>query len=69
MSKRRYGCCNGIDLGQIGDEFRIADFGPAQGENSLLPTNDWTTLFQTVLSLPIIEKLRMLDVLREPAPF
>ena len=70
------------DLDQIGDEFRIADYGSAQGENSLLPmktaiaeikklaskaarrtpaisvthtdlpTNDWTTLFQTVLSSP-----------------
>jgi hypothetical protein len=27
----------GIDFGQIGDEFRIADFGSAQGQNSLLP--------------------------------
>jgi len=26
-----------IDFGQIGDEFRIADFGSAQGQNSLLP--------------------------------
>jgi len=73
---------NGIDLGQIGDEFRIADFGSAQGQNSLLPiktataqikartaasgrtaipisvthtdlpTNDWTTLFQTVFFSP-----------------
>jgi len=70
---------NRIDLAQIGSEFRIADYGCAQGENSLLPmktavlqikalaakacrattpisvthtdlpTNDWTTLFQTVL--------------------
>jgi hypothetical protein len=70
---------NGIDFGQIGDEFRIADYGSAQGQNSLLPmktviaetkkragdsgrtaipisvthtdlpTNDWATLFQTVL--------------------
>jgi hypothetical protein len=70
---------NGIDLGQIGSECRIADYGSAQGQNSLLPmktaiaqiralaaksgrattpisithtdlpTNDWTTLFQTVL--------------------
>jgi hypothetical protein len=73
---------NQIDLGQIGTEFRIADYGSAQGQNSLLPlktaiarvkalattasrteipltvthtdlpTNDWTTLFQTVLSSP-----------------
>lgn len=73
---------NQIDLAQIGSEFRIADYGSAQGENSLLPmktviaqiktlavksgrtvipisvthtdlpTNDWTTLFQTVLSSP-----------------
>jgi hypothetical protein len=72
----------GIELGQIGDEFRIADYGSAQGQNSLLPmkaaiaqikkrladsggtaipisvthtdlaTNDWTTLFQTVLFSP-----------------
>ena len=71
-----------IDLEQIGSEFRIADYGCAQGQNSLLPiktaiaeiqklavgsrkrtpaisvthtdlpTNDWTTLFQTVLSSP-----------------
>jgi hypothetical protein len=71
-----------IDLNQIGEEFRIADYGSAQGENSLLPmktaiaeikklatkcdretpaisithtdlpTNDWTTLFQTVLFSP-----------------
>jgi SAM dependent carboxyl methyltransferase len=71
-----------IDLRQIGSEFRIADYGSAQGQNSLLPmktaigrlktvaakagrteipitvthtdlpTNDWTTLFQTVLSSP-----------------
>jgi hypothetical protein len=70
---------SGIDFGQIGDEFRIADYGSAQGQNSLLPmktviaetkkragdsgrtaipisvthtdlpTNDWATLFQTVL--------------------
>ena len=70
------------DLDQIGDEFRIADYGSAQGQNSLspmktaiaeikkratkpgrrtpaisvthtdLPTNDWTTLFQTVHSSP-----------------
>jgi SAM dependent carboxyl methyltransferase len=68
-----------IDFAQIGNEFRIADYGSAQGRNSLvpmktaiarikelaaksgrqdlpisvthtdLPTNDWTTLFQTVL--------------------
>ena len=25
------------DLDQIGDEFRIADYGSAQGQNSLLP--------------------------------
>jgi hypothetical protein len=73
---------NQIDLRQIGSEFRIADYGSAQGENSLLPiktaiaqlttrvaktgrteipitvthtdlpTNDWTTLFQTVLCSP-----------------
>jgi SAM dependent carboxyl methyltransferase len=73
---------NRIDLGQIGGEFRIADYGSAQGQNSLLPmktavaqtkthaaksgggpipvsithtdlpTNDWTTLFQTVLFSP-----------------
>jgi hypothetical protein len=73
---------NQIDLRQIGSEFRIADYGSAQGQNSLLPmktaiaqikelatkagrteipitvthtdlpTNDWTTLFQTVLSSP-----------------
>jgi len=73
---------NSIDFGQIGDEFRIADFGSAQGQNSLLPiensiahikartaahgrtaipisvthtdlpTNDWTTLFQTVFRSP-----------------
>jgi hypothetical protein len=72
----------GINLGQIGSEFRIADYGSAQGHNSLLPmktavaqiktraatsgrtatpisithtdlpTNDWTTLFQTVLFSP-----------------
>jgi hypothetical protein len=71
-----------VDLGQIGSEFRIADYGSAQGQNSLLPmktaiaqiktlaaksgrattpisithtdlpTNDWTTLFQTVLFSP-----------------
>jgi hypothetical protein len=70
---------NRIDLAQIGSEFRIADYGSAQGQNSLLPiktavaqirkliarsggatipvsvthtdlpTNDWSTLFQTVL--------------------
>ena len=71
---------NRIDLRQIGSEFRIADYGSAQGQNSLLPmktaiaqirtlaakfpsipisithtdlpTNDWTTLFQTVLFSP-----------------
>jgi SAM dependent carboxyl methyltransferase len=73
---------NEIDLGEVGDEFRIADYGSAQGQNSLLPmktaieeirnlaarsnkmaipisvthtdlpTNDWTTLFQTVLFSP-----------------
>jgi hypothetical protein len=73
---------NRIDLGRIGSEFRIADYGSAQGQNSLLPmktaiaqiktlaakssrattpisithtdlpTNDWTTLFQTVLFAP-----------------
>jgi len=73
---------NHIDLQQVGGEFRIADYGSAQGQNSLLPmktaikqlkeliarsgkreiaitvtdtdlaTNDWTTLFQTVLSSP-----------------
>jgi S-adenosylmethionine-dependent carboxyl methyltransferase len=73
---------NQIYLEQIGSEFRIADYGSAQGQNSLLPmktaiaqiktlatkagksgipitvthtdlpTNDWTTLFQTVLSSP-----------------
>jgi S-adenosylmethionine-dependent carboxyl methyltransferase len=73
---------NQIDLRQIDSEFRIADYGSAQGQNSLLPmktaiaqvrtlaaksdrtgmpitvthtdlpTNDWTTLFQTVLSSP-----------------
>jgi hypothetical protein len=71
-----------IDLAQIGSEFRIADYGCAQGQNSLLPmktalteiknltaksggatipicvthtdlpTNDWSTLFQTVLFSP-----------------
>ena len=71
-----------VDLKQIGSEFRIADYGSAQGQNSLLPmktaiariralaakfgrattpisithtdlpTNDWTTLFQTVLFSP-----------------
>jgi hypothetical protein len=70
---------NQIDLNQIGDEFRIADYGSAQGQNSLLPmktaiaqikelavtyrrtaipisvthtdlpTNDWASLFQTIL--------------------
>lgn len=73
---------NRVDLEQIGSEFRIADYGSAQGQNSLLPmktaisqirtpaansdktlipisithtdlpTNDWTTLFQTVLFSP-----------------
>src|SRR5579885_882420 len=73
---------NRIDLEQIGGEFRIADYGSAQGQNSLLPmktaitqiktraaksartkmpisvthtdlpTNDWTSLFQTVLFSP-----------------
>src|SRR5882724_9365680 len=73
---------NRIDLAQIGAEFRIADYGSAQGQNSLLPmktaiaqirtlaakagratipisvthtdlpTNDWSTLFQTVLFSP-----------------
>jgi SAM dependent carboxyl methyltransferase len=73
---------NQVDLRQIGSEFRIADYGSAQGQNSLLPmktaiaqikelatkagrtetpitvthtdlpTNDWTTLFQTVLFSP-----------------
>jgi hypothetical protein len=73
---------NRIDLTQIGGEFRIADYGSAQGQNSLLPmktairqirtfaaksggatipisithtdlpTNDWSTLFQTVLFSP-----------------
>src|SRR5438876_5884835 len=73
---------NQIDLRQIRDEFRIADYGSAQGQNSRLPmktaiaqiktvaaksgrtaipisvthtdlpTNDWTTLFQTVLFSP-----------------
>lgn len=71
-----------INLEGIGSQFRIADYGSAQGQNSLLPmktaisqirtlaaksqnpgipisvthtdlpTNDWTTLFQTVLSSP-----------------
>jgi hypothetical protein len=69
-----------IDFAQIGSEFRIADYGSAQGQNSLLPmktalaqikkltpksatipisvthtdlpTNDWSTLFQTVLFSP-----------------
>jgi hypothetical protein len=71
-----------IDLARIGSEFRIADYGSAQGQNSLLPmktaiaqirslaakgertgipitvthtdlpTNDWSTLFQTVLFSP-----------------
>jgi SAM dependent carboxyl methyltransferase len=73
---------NQIDLREVGSEFRIADYGSAQGQNSLLPmktaiaklrttaarsgrteipitvthtdlpTNDWTTLFQTVLFSP-----------------
>jgi hypothetical protein len=73
---------NRVDLAQIGTEFRIADYGSAQGQNSLLPmktaiaqirtlaakaggatipisithtdlpTNDWSTLFQTVLFSP-----------------
>jgi hypothetical protein len=73
---------NQIDLGQIASEFSIADYGSAQGQNSLLPmktaiaqvkalatkagrtetpitvthtdlpSNDWTTLFQTVLFSP-----------------
>jgi SAM dependent carboxyl methyltransferase len=73
---------NRIDLAQIGGELRIADYGSAQGQNSLLPmktaiahiraraakssgtaipidvthtdlpTNDWSTLFQTVLFSP-----------------
>src|SRR6266481_4257459 len=73
---------NRIDLAQIGSEFGIADYGSAQGQNSLLPmktaiaqiralapksgratipisvthtdlpTNDWSTLFQTVLFSP-----------------
>ncbi len=66
-----------VDFARVGDVFRIADYGAAQGHNSLLPikaalsavrargctlpvavthtdlpTNDWTTLFQTVLSSP-----------------
>jgi hypothetical protein len=71
-----------IDFAQIGSEFRIVDYGSAQGQNSLLPmktaiaqirtldakagratmpisvthtdlpTNDWSTLFQTVLFSP-----------------
>ncbi len=67
---------NTIDVEQTADHFRIADYGSAQGRNSLLPiktaiakvklrwnplppitvihtdlpTNDWTTLFQTVLT-------------------
>src|SRR5260370_20957384 len=36
---------NGIDFGQIGDEFRIADYGSAQGQNSLLPMK--TAIAQT----------------------
>jgi len=73
---------NQVDLRHVVSEFRIADYGSAQGQNSLLPmktaiaqikklvaktgrpgipitvthtdlpTNDWTTLFQTVLSSP-----------------
>jgi hypothetical protein len=73
---------NRVGLAQIGTEFRIADYGSAQGQNSLLPmktaiaqirtlaaksggatipisithtdlpTNDWSTLFQTVLFSP-----------------
>lgn len=67
---------NAIDIAQTADHFRIADYGSAQGRNSLLPiktaiaqiksrwnpippitvthtdlsTNDWATLFQTVLT-------------------
>lgn len=67
-----------IDLSQTSVNFRIADYGSAQGHNSMLPiktaitevksrwnpippitvihtdlpTNDWTTLFQTVLTSP-----------------
>jgi hypothetical protein len=66
-----------IDLARVQEVFRIADYGSAQGRNSLLPlktalaalrarpfalpvsvvhtdlpTNDWTTLFQTVLFSP-----------------
>jgi len=67
---------NAIDLAQTAVHFRIADYGSAQGRNSLppiktaiaqiksrwnpippvtvthtdLPTNDWATLFQTVLT-------------------
>jgi salicylate 1-O-methyltransferase len=66
-----------VDLARAGGVVRIADYGAAQGGNSLLPigtalsalsargsalpvvvthtdlsTNDWTTLFQTVLSSP-----------------
>jgi S-adenosylmethionine-dependent carboxyl methyltransferase len=73
---------NRINLLEVGTEFRIGDYGSAQGQNSLLPmktaishiralaaklqnpglpisvthtdlpTNDWTTLFQTVLFSP-----------------
>lgn len=69
---------NAIDPGQTPGHIRIADYGSAQGRNSLLPlktaiaqvkarwnpappitvihtdlpTNDWTTLFQTVLTSP-----------------
>jgi hypothetical protein len=67
-----------LDLSRLGREIRIADYGCAQGHNSLLPiraalealaargaveaaatatvihtdlpTNDWTTLFETVLT-------------------
>jgi hypothetical protein len=67
-----------IDVKRTAENFRIADYGCAQGHNSLLPiktaleeiktrwkpfpatfvfhtdlpTNDWTTLFQTVLDSP-----------------
>ena len=69
---------NAIDLTRTAEHFRIADYGSAQGRNSLLPiktaiaqikarwnpippitvthtdlpTNDWTTLFQTLLTSP-----------------
>lgn len=76
------GAISEIDLAQTGSEFRVANCGSAQGQNSLLPmktaiaqiktlaakggrtgititvtqtdlpTNDWTTLFQTVLFSP-----------------